>query len=85
MQQVHGINYERRVSGVLPRRVSELLYGLHGVFLEMLFPATQVLGRPVAIRATHARHTIAGNLSEQFGQDRCLCVVSVDEYCKPIA
>ncbi|SOE06297.1 hypothetical protein SAMN05518800_6934 [Variovorax sp. YR752] len=80
VKQVHRINDEGRVRGVLTLRIGELLDRLDRVAMQMRLPAGQVGSRPVPVRTFDRRCPVLCDLLEQFLDDRRGCVVRVDQY-----
>ena len=65
VEQVHRVDDQRGVRGVLAGRVGELLDRLDRVPVQLLLPAHQLLGRPVAVGALDRRHAVPRQLLEQ--------------------
>src|SRR5690606_21518819 len=79
VQQVHRVDDQRRVGGVLAGGVGELLDRLDRQALQVLLPAPQVGRGPVAVCTLDRGGAVARNLGEEFGCDRCLRVVGIDQ------
>ncbi len=79
VQQVHRVDDQRGVRGVLAGRVGELLDRLDGVPVQLLLPAHQLLGRPVAVGALDGRHAVPRELLEQGARVAGGGVVGVDQ------
>ena len=64
VQQVHGVNDERAVRGVLSFRVPELLLGLDGKGVKRGLPAGHLRRRPVTVNAPRRHRSVLGRLSQ---------------------
>ena len=80
IEQVHGVDDQRRVGGVLATRVGELLNRLDRMAEQMLLPADEVRCRPVAVRPLDGGRSVLGDLLEQLGGQAGGRVVGVDQY-----
>src|SRR5690606_15553898 len=83
IQQIHGVNYQRTVRGILAGGVSVLLDWFDGVLLQYLPPGRAVGRREIAINPLDGGLTESGNLSQQALDDGSLGVVGVDQDCQP--
>ena len=79
MQQVHRVNNEGAVGGVLTGSVWELLLRAKCVGVEELLPLGHLRCSPVTINATDGDGPVLGRLREDLGYQRRLRVVAVDE------
>ncbi|MNQ46790.1 hypothetical protein D3C85_606160 [compost metagenome] len=79
VEQVHGVDDQRAVGGVLAPGVGELLDRLDGVVEQHLLPAAQLRAGPVAIDALDAGHAVFGDLFEQAFDDGGRRIVGVDQ------
>jgi len=79
VQQVHGIDHERDVGGVLARDIGELLLRNDGVLGQDLGPGLQARAGEVAVDPAHARLADLSDFLEQASGDLGGCIVGVDE------
>lgn len=82
VEQVHGIDDERRVGGILACGVAELLHWLDCHFVQHFFPAFEVRRGPVAVGPLYACCAIARHLGKEFMNDGCLGVVGINKNCQ---
>ena len=80
VHDVHGVDDQGAVGGVLAHGVAELLDGLHGVHVQGVLPGVHVLGGPVAVDAADGHRAVLGDLGQHLVQQRGLGVVAVDEH-----
>src|SRR5690606_4857393 len=59
VQQVHRIDDQRRIAGILAARVAELLDRLDREAVQVLLPGAESRGGPVAVGALDARSAVA--------------------------
>ena len=85
VQQVHRVDDERRVGGVLADGEGVLVDGADGAGVELAGPAAEALGREVAVRALDGRGAVLGELLEQRLRVLGRGVVGVDEHGDPDA
>ena len=79
VEQVHRIDDQCRIGGVLPARVRELLHRLDRMQQQFFLPADKLLRGPVAIRTLDRRRPVLGDLRQQLGGQAGRRVVRVDE------
>ena len=79
VEQVHRVDDQRGVGGVLAHGVGELLDRLDRVAVELVLPADEVLRRPVAVGALDRRDAVARELLEDGGGVGGGRVVGVDQ------
>ncbi len=83
VEQVHRVDDQRAIGGVLAGRVAELLDGLHRVRQQLRLPLGQLRRRPVAVGAAHARRAVLRDLHQQALKMLGARVVGVDQDCEP--
>ena len=83
VQQVHGVDNERGVRGVLASGVAELPHGLNRVLVKMGLPALEIGRRPTTVRPLHARYTGARDFCEKLAQNRGLSVARINQDREP--
>jgi hypothetical protein len=64
VKQVHGIDHQRHVSGVLALHQIEGLHWLDGILVQHLDPSGETGLGPVAIGAPDVDHTMVGKFGE---------------------
>ena len=79
VEQIHRVDDQRRVGGVLAARVRELLDRLDRMPEQLVLPARQLRRRPVAVRALDRRCPVLGDLRQQLGGQAGSRVVGVDQ------
>src|SRR5256885_741672 len=80
MQNVHGIDDQGTVCGVLANRISELLHWLDGVLLQSLLPAIHLRHGPITVDFAKRRPTILAGLREHFLDQRRLCIIAINQH-----
>ncbi len=84
VQQVHSIDGERGVRGVLAGDVRRLLHRLDGVQGQLTLPPAQVRARPVPVPSLDAQGPLLGGLGQDSAAQLPADVVAVDEDCHAI-
>src|SRR5690606_37853416 len=79
VHQVHRVDDQGAVGGVLAGGVVELLDRGDRVGQQPVLPPAQVAGGPVAVGAAHAGVAVLGDLRQQRGQGGGVAVVGVDQ------
>src|SRR5690348_9310272 len=72
IKQIHRVDDQRRVGGVLAACVAELLDGLDGLLQQFLLPAFEMGVGPVAVGTLDVRGAVFGDFGEQRRDDRRL-------------
>jgi len=67
VHDVHGVDDQGAVSGVLAHGVAELLDGLHGVVVQGVLPGVHVRSCPVAVNAADGHRTVLADLGQHLG------------------
>ncbi|MNZ89696.1 hypothetical protein D3C78_1086310 [compost metagenome] len=80
VEQVHGVDDQRAVGGVLAAGVGELLHRLDRVVQQHLLPLAEVRLGPVAVDALDAGDAVLGDFLEEAFDDGRWCVVGVDQH-----
>ena len=80
-QQVHGVDYQGHVGGVLARNVVELLLGLDSEALELVLPFVEVALLPVAVGALDYDTPAGGDFRHYCVQLLELGVVCIYKQC----
>lgn len=79
MQQVHGIDNQCAVGGVLAGGVSKLLLRVQGMGLEGFLPSGHLRRGPVAVDPSHRCRAVLGRFRQDISDQRRLGVVAVDQ------
>jgi hypothetical protein len=79
VKQVHGVNDQGDVGGILSGRIGELLLGYDGVLRQNIGPGLGSGIGEVAIDAANARLPDLGNLLEQSVRNLCGRIVGIDQ------
>ena len=79
MKEVHRVDDQGDVGGILSSRIGELLLGYDGVLRQNIGPAPGPGIGEVAVDAANAGLTDLGNLLEQAIRDLCGGIVSVNQ------
>ena len=84
VEQVHRVDDQRRVGGVLAAGEGVLVHAADGAGVELVAPAAQVRGRPVAVGALDRRVAELRDLVEQRLGVAVRGVVGVDQHGDPV-
>lgn len=79
VEQIHRVDNQRRVGGILSRGVAELLDRLNRHRVQRLLPAFEIGRGPVAVSPFDRRSPKRRYFSEQFLDDRSLGIISVNQ------
>ena len=79
IEQIHGINNHGTVGGIFAGGVAKLLYRLDRVIQQMVFPAAQFGGSPVAIDALYIGGSVFGNFCQKSLNNHWLGIIGINE------
>ena len=79
VQQIHRINRQQDVGGVLAGRGGLVMDRLDGVACDRLKPAARARRRPVGVHAAHANGAKLTRLGQHMGRDAGRAILPVDE------
>src|SRR5690625_2221549 len=80
MHQIHRVDDQRDVGGVLTGRIGELLLRQDGERLQLPDPAARAIARHVAIKSSYIRVPMLGDLLEKAVRMGGAGIVAIDQH-----